>query len=112
MNCFYHSDQNALGVCKVCTKGLCRECASDLEVALACRGKHEEQAQRISQAQLRAGVAGSMLPLILVVMGLLFASWGMLSQPFSLFTMIFGVGLIVLAMAFMIRGRASLAKYK
>jgi hypothetical protein len=112
MNCFYHSDQNAIGFCKVCTKGLCRECASDLEVALACRGKHEEQARRISQAQLRAGVEGSMLPLILVAMGLLFVSWGVLSQPFSLFTTIFGVGLVVLAMAFMIRGRASFAKSK
>ena len=41
-----------------------------------------------------------------------FLSWGMLSQPFSLFTMIFGVGLVVLAMAFMIRGKASFAKSK
>src|SRR5215813_13799910 len=107
MNCFYHSDRSAVGLCKVCTKGLCLECANDLEVALACRGKHEQLARRISQTQLRAGVAGSIFPLVLVAMGLFFATWGMLSQPFSLFTVVFGVFLIVLAIVFMIRAKAS-----
>lgn len=88
-------------------KGLCVECASDLNFALACRGRHEDQARRLSNIQLRLGL---MLPLFLVAMGLLFASWGFLSDPSSLFMIIFGVGLVLLAIAFLIRGKASLRK--
>ncbi len=37
MNCFNHPDTPAIGICKFCQKGLCKECAYDLSHGLACK---------------------------------------------------------------------------
>jgi len=42
MKCFYHDDHDAIGTCKSCGKGLCRDCAIDLGKGLACRGQCEQ----------------------------------------------------------------------
>lgn len=34
MKCFYHSQADARGICKNCSKGLCEECAVDVGNAL------------------------------------------------------------------------------
>src|SRR5207302_6215916 len=47
MKCFYHETRDAIGVCKSCGKGLCRECAVDLDKGLACRGRCEEDARAV-----------------------------------------------------------------
>ena len=49
MHCFYHDHQEAVGTCKSCGKGLCRECAADLGKGLACRGHCEANAQEVIQ---------------------------------------------------------------
>lgn len=41
MKCFHHPGLEAVGICKVCGKGLCIGCAADLGHALACKGEHE-----------------------------------------------------------------------
>lgn len=43
MRCFYHDTRDAVGTCKLCGKGLCAECAVDLERGLACRGRCESE---------------------------------------------------------------------
>jgi hypothetical protein len=45
MRCYYHQDKEAVGGCKSCGKGLCRECAADLGKGLACRGRCEADVQ-------------------------------------------------------------------
>lgn len=47
MKCFYHQESDAIGICKKCQKGLCSECATDLEHGIACKGKHEKEAGEI-----------------------------------------------------------------
>jgi hypothetical protein len=42
MKCFYHHDQDAVGECKSCGKGLCPACAVDLGKGLACRQRCED----------------------------------------------------------------------
>lgn len=42
MRCFHHEDHEAVGTCKSCGKGVCRECAVDLGKGLACPGRCEE----------------------------------------------------------------------
>ncbi|HEY4506115.1 MAG TPA: hypothetical protein VJJ24_01555 [Candidatus Paceibacterota bacterium] len=37
MRCFYHPDDEAVGVCSVCGKALCRRSAADIEWGLACK---------------------------------------------------------------------------
>jgi hypothetical protein len=49
MNCFYHHDQVAVGACRSCGKGLCRECTADLGKGLACKGRCEEDVEAVIQ---------------------------------------------------------------
>jgi hypothetical protein len=49
MRCYYHRDQDAVGVCKSCGRGLCVECAADIGKGLACRSRCEEDARAIVQ---------------------------------------------------------------
>jgi hypothetical protein len=50
VNCFYHQNEPAIGICKSCGKGVCRECAVDFTQGLACRGRCEDDVQtRIRQ---------------------------------------------------------------
>ena len=37
MNCFNHSSEPAVGLCKSCFKALCRDCAVEVENGLACK---------------------------------------------------------------------------
>jgi hypothetical protein len=41
MRCFYHPEEEAVGGCKSCGKGLCPACAVDLGKGLACRQRCE-----------------------------------------------------------------------
>ena len=41
MRCFQHGDVEAVGICRSCQKGLCRDCAVDLGQGLACQNSCE-----------------------------------------------------------------------
>ena len=43
MNCYYHQNKAAVGLCKYCQRGLCPECAAHAGDSLACKNLHEEQ---------------------------------------------------------------------
>ena len=43
MNCYYHPDTPAIGLCKYCQRGFCSDCAAHAGDSLACRNLHEEQ---------------------------------------------------------------------
>ena len=47
MHCFYHQQEEAVGSCKSCGKGLCSECAADLGKGLACRGRCEDDVRAV-----------------------------------------------------------------
>jgi hypothetical protein len=49
MRCYYHQDREAVGTCKSCGKGLCSECAVDLDKGLACRGRCEQDVRAVIQ---------------------------------------------------------------
>lgn len=44
MRCFDHAASEAVGLCKTCSKGLCRRCAILLGFAITCKGDCESQA--------------------------------------------------------------------
>jgi hypothetical protein len=56
MHCFTHHDQEAVGICCVCGKGLCPDCAVDLGYAISCRGacEHEAQERHVRAIRSRA----------------------------------------------------------
>jgi hypothetical protein len=41
--CYYHTDKQAVGLCKYCQRGLCSDCVASAGDSLACRNLHEEQ---------------------------------------------------------------------
>ena len=47
MNCFYHPDKPAIGLCKHCQRGLCSDCAALVDDTLACKDRHETQVHEL-----------------------------------------------------------------
>jgi hypothetical protein len=43
MNCFFHQERSAVGICKNCQRGLCPACAAEVADGLACKGKCESR---------------------------------------------------------------------
>jgi sulfite exporter TauE/SafE len=85
MNCYYHPNQPAVGLCKHCQRGLCIACAADVESSLACKDRHEEQVRAIETLTalnlLQAGRVGSVYrrnAVFYFLVGALFAGFGLL----------------------------------
>jgi hypothetical protein len=55
MKCFKHGAVDAVGVCKHCNKGLCRECAVEVAGSLSCRGACEAQVALVNRLAVQAG---------------------------------------------------------
>jgi hypothetical protein len=110
MRCFYHNDRDAVGTCRLCSKGLCVECAADLGVALGCKGRHEGLARGIVVSQAKVIRMYSVMPVFVVGMGALFIAWGLLSRPLSVFTLMLGVGFAALGLLLLRKGDASRAQ--
>lgn len=108
MRCFYHEDKEAVGSCKSCGKGICRECAVDLVKGLACRGHCEADAQELiqfidrniqlsatstnliqSSRGVRSGTA-----IFQFVMGAVFIAWGLTDIDRLIFLVVLGLGFI------------------
>lgn len=50
MNCFNHPDIPAVGICKYCQKGLCKDCAIDSGYGIACK-YHRENVKTLTNIQ-------------------------------------------------------------
>jgi hypothetical protein len=48
VKCFYHHEQDAVGLCKSCNRALCPECAAEAGRGIACKGRCEEHAPKLS----------------------------------------------------------------
>jgi hypothetical protein len=92
MNCFNHPDRPSIGMCKSYCRGLCRECALELENGLACKEAQCEDRVKImnkllsSQTRILAAARSQSwtqavllvaMGAILLGFGLLVLSWGM-----------------------------------
>lgn len=114
MNCFNHQEKNAIGLCKCCSKGLCIDCATDLEHGLACKDKHESQVEAINMiieknAKVYAAAPRNVIiaPVFYLFMGLVFSGFGYFSRDgVTDLTFIMGVGFIIFAVIVFIRNRA------
>jgi sulfite exporter TauE/SafE len=47
LNCYYHPDKPAIGLCKHCQRGLCSDCAALVEDVLACKDRHVSQVHEL-----------------------------------------------------------------
>src|SRR4051812_17982473 len=104
MRCFYHADREAVGVCKSCQRGLCHECAAEVEKGMACKARCEEDVRELAQLinqnarfqststflLSRARRTRIAAALFYMAMGLGFALWGML-HPYIRFISVLGL---------------------
>jgi hypothetical protein len=51
VNCFVHRDRPAVGLCLDCNRGVCAECAAEVDDALACRGRCEGRVKRLVEVR-------------------------------------------------------------
>lgn len=116
MNCFYHPERPAVGVCKHCSRGLCSECAALVDDTLACKDRHEPQVRGLALVEergilqarrLRSGYMRNALFYGLV--GVLFAAFGLSQYRFlglqAVFFIMIGVFLLYAAAANFLEGR-------
>ncbi len=43
MECYYHDGVQACGICKSCNRGICKNCAAEVNNGIACKGKCEDK---------------------------------------------------------------------
>lgn len=114
MNCYNHPNNISVGLCKVCNKGLCPECLTDLGHGLACKNKHESDAEdykfimdksiKIYKAAPKNNI---IMPVFYLFMGLVFAGFGYFSRGgIASLPFILGVGFIVFSIIIFISNKA------
>jgi len=119
MNCYYHPNQPAVGLCKHCQRGLCIACAADAEGSLACIDRHEEQVRALDALTernlLQAGRVGSVYrrnAVFYSLVGVLFTGFGLMQIRWlgwqGIFLSAIGVFLLYAAIANFLESR----KYK
>gem|GEM_PF-2310598 len=61
MNCYVHRERAAIGLCIWCGRGLCEECAVEMDSVLACRHRCEmdvQQVQRVRRLSVHQATVG------------------------------------------------------
>jgi hypothetical protein len=99
MRCFYHHERDAVGTCKSCGKGLCPECAVDLDKGLACHDRCEAEVRAlirviehnvgsVAKSSARQTVLG--MAIFMLALGAVNVGWGLLAEPALGFLVIIG----------------------
>jgi len=98
MKCFNHHDQEAVGVCKSCLKGICANCATDIGGGITC----SEECKIVAKDNIRLvknsvdaqkdfkNGAAYLGPVFFIVMGLFFIGFSLYKKGFGEFGFIFG----------------------
>ncbi|MCE1236559.1 MAG: DUF2180 family protein [Hyphomicrobiales bacterium] len=119
MNCSNHSGNMAIGICIVCGRGLCSDCADDRGRGFACHGDHQDKlAERAdldrrresllsaSEDQLRqSGVLRRMAALAFLFTLALVALVDFVSPRWDIFALAGGAAAGIAATAFGLRRR-------
>ncbi len=86
MKCFNHEHMDAVGVCRSCGRGLCRDCVAEVGLSCSCKGECEKVVatmndlvergrtayQKMSAVQLRFGIAFALFGVILLALSSLY----------------------------------------
>ncbi len=116
MNCFYHSDRPAVGICKHCQRGLCSDCAALVDDSLACKDRHETQVRALDQLTERNLMASARTAAnyrrsawFYLLTGLLFAGFGFYQIRWmglqGIFLLLIGVFLLYVGIANFVESR-------
>jgi len=98
MNCYNHPDIPALGICKNCSKGLCKDCLTELENGIACTSTCVDEVKIINALIDRNKGPNSIISkslnrstFILGASGLVFLIYGLNIEGISGFSAILGI---------------------
>lgn len=103
MKCFNHFQNEAVGTCKHCFRGVCSECARDTGVGLACSEACENEVKSVHALIERNKKLAAFAPkpylrngVMSAIMGGVFIAFGLISKiPFmQAFLVVFGVVLL------------------
>ncbi|MFZ1040589.1 MAG: hypothetical protein WCA79_21175 [Anaerolineales bacterium] len=119
MNCYYHPERLAIGICKHCQRGLCAEDAALVDDSLACKGRHENEVRETNQwirlnilQVKRIGSVYNRNAIFYFLVGVVFAGYGFYTMRFTglqgLFLLMVGLFLLFAAGLNFFEGR----KYK
>jgi len=110
MNCFYHPQTAAVGICKYCQKGLCTECAVDLGHGIGCK-HHQEEVRELYDIHFMGKQSAQNMDKVykqssaaLVFMAIAGIVGGIALGRAGLVLVLIGVGCIFLAIVFSIFG--------
>jgi hypothetical protein len=78
MNCFYHPDTPALGMCRWCQRGICTTCIAETASGLACLNRHEQLVQDMGKMMRENTKALGIMGSLLFVMGAVFGGYGLM----------------------------------
>lgn len=105
MKCFNHNINDAVGLCKHCSKALCLDCVADLEDGLACKEVHENAVMQLNslinnnkRAYESQPKATLFVPIFYIFMGLVFVFFG-IRVGMDKFALIFGAGFVIFGVA-------------
>ena len=108
MNCFYHPGVTAVGICKLCNRGLCPGCAAELPNGIACKSRCEEGVklydrlvEKNDKSYQLAGPTYYLGALMLAVMSIGFFVLGLIVvDQLRVFSMVFSAAMAIGAVAF------------
>lgn len=72
MECFYHPAVVAVGTCKNCQRGVCRDCVAEVTDGIACKDRCELQAAAIGKLWKQSDGAFAIYAAFLLAMGAVF----------------------------------------
>ena len=103
MKCFYHNESDALGICKHCQKGVCKECLSLVDNSISCKESCEEDVAALNYMiekgkKVYKNLGKQWSPAIIVngVGGLFFIGFGIYNYAKSSSWLLIGLGSIML----------------
>ncbi len=107
MECFYHQGSQACGICKSCQRGVCKQCASEVNNGIACKQRCEDQAIELDNlvsnsikmqesSELLVNTASASIgagELFNLVLGAIFAVYGIYED--TIFLTVLGVAFLL-----------------
>jgi hypothetical protein len=110
MNCFNHQQVSAIGICKFCQKGLCSECAVDLEHGIACK-HHQEEVVTLNDIQSyskravqNTGKMYKQISMIFAFLGIVMILGGLILGKYVPIIIFLGIGTLLFAVFYSVFG--------
>lgn len=102
MRCFYHQDAEAIGLCKLCSRGLCPACATETDDSLACKDRHEARVEQITMLVKRNAEVNGRSGVFQIAMLIIYGIGALAFTAFAVSLIAQGGGDIIMGLASLI----------